>query len=81
MKSENWKCTFNIFTDSQNSIDCICNLIGSHENRKVIRKCQAIICEIQDNGSKVVMHKVKAHSGDEYNDMADKLASQGSLLE
>lgn len=78
MKSGNQKCKFNIYTDSQYSINLIYYMVVSLSNTADL--CNAIINEIESNASKVVIRKVVAHSGNHHNDMADKLASQGSHL-
>jgi ribonuclease HI len=75
--------TVNVYTDSQN---CIHNY-NNYSNPLLSRRKQlnlnnhllwTFIMEIiKDKGLKLTLHKVKAHSNNIYNDLADELATQG----
>lgn len=84
--------TYVINTDSKYSIDAITNWGNNWEkngwktstgtdvvNRDLIQKSRSLIREIKQNNSKVEFVKVKGHSGNHGNDMADKLAVEGCL--
>lgn len=79
-----------IITDSQYSIDSITKWSSNWEkngwrtsngapvqNKDLIQACRKHIAEIQSYGGKVEFAKVKGHSGNHGNDMADKLAVDG----
>lgn len=73
---------FTIYTDSQYSIDCLCkwhhgwaktNWEGCKKNKRMIRTILDVM-----RYHTVEFVKVKGHSGDPGNELADQLARQGS---
>jgi ribonuclease HI len=75
-------CTIDIFSDSQGAISIMKNIVNKSEiqlknminngnNPGMVLVAQQII---KDLDLKIVLHKVKAHTGDEYNEIADNLA-------
>ena len=57
-------------TDSQYCINVLQNNCNVNKNIKLVEDIKQNIKEYKD----VHFYKVKAHSGDKYNDMADELA-------
>lgn len=81
---------YNIITDSQYSMDSITKWSSGWEkngwktstgapvqNRDLIQNCRKHIADIESHQGKVEFTKVKGHSGDHGNEMADKLAVDG----
>jgi ribonuclease HI len=75
--------TVNIYTDSQN---CMHNWTFFHDpltsRRKQVNRNNHQIWTFMKSLSEtknlhVILHKIKSHSNDVYNDIADKLAKQG----
>ncbi|CAB4404503.1 unnamed protein product [Rhizophagus irregularis] len=78
--------TIEIFTDSQNVIDTYNRMITrSLSIRRSLKlpnhvAWRFIIYLIESKNLKITFHKVKAHSGDQYNDLADEPANSACLL-
>lgn len=83
---------FVIHTDSQYSKDAITNWSNRWEqndwknssgndvaHQDLIKDCKSFIKTINDNNGSVEFVKVKGHSGNPGNEMADKLANEGCL--
>jgi hypothetical protein len=76
-----------IFTDSKNCIDTF-NYRMNHPNispRKRLKQNHFLIWNlifwlIEHHNLTVNLNKVKAHSGDKFNDMADRLAAEGCFI-
>jgi ribonuclease HI len=77
-----YKAQIHIFTDSKAAIEAI---EGHQENSNLRNwfktKNRSIIRQIKDcciaKNLNLTLHKVKSHSGDKWNDLADKLAKEG----
>ena len=80
--------SIHIYTDSKYSIGCLTEWYHNWEknnwknskNEPVANKelIQKILKQL--NGFSIKFHHVKAHNGNHYNEMADKLANQGRLI-
>lgn len=79
-----------IHTDSEYAINCLCTWIHKWRkngylnasgnpvaNQDVIKACMDLVRQIREIDGEVCLRKVAAHSGNEFNDMADKLAQEG----
>ncbi len=78
-----------IYTDSKYSIGCLTQWCSNWKRNGWVNskgepvKNQEIIKAILEvsRGMKITYHHVKAHNGDKYNEIADRLANEGRLMQ
>jgi ribonuclease HI len=65
-----------IYTDSQNAIGMLYNTINIHSKYTTLVEC--VQMHLNERKESVVFHKVKGHSGNYGNEIADALAKYGT---